>query len=284
MTRLWILSDLHLEAVGHPDAFRPTPPAFDVLVTAGDIWQGDLRRGMAVVQRLAARRPAVLVLGNHEFWNHQIDRQRQAARLLAEQYDITLLDDDTTVLAGLRFVGGTLWGSGKLAGGDATPDLFTGERIVAGNGVAAHPITSRDQADLHRITRSMIAAAVAENDPRPLVVVTHHAPHPCCLPAAQRRGWIAGHSASDLSTLTDNGRVALWVHGHIHQTSEHHRPGGTRILCNAAGPRFGNPTFRDDWVVEVIGTAECDPVPAEPIKPVVDDVIPCTAEQGCNGL
>ena len=29
------------------------------------------------------------------------------------------------------------------------------------------------------------------------------------------------------------------------------RPGGTRILCNPAGPRFGNAEFRDDLVVEV---------------------------------
>jgi len=217
---------------------------------------------MAMVQRLAAGRPAVMVLGNHEFWNHRIARQREAARLLAVRHGITLLDDSTAVLDDLRFAGGTLWGSGELAGAEATPDLFTGERIVAADGPTAHPVTNGDQADLHRLTRAAIEAFVAFDDPRPLVVVTHHAPHPCCLPPAQRRGWVAGHSASDLSVLTDVGRVALWVHGHIHQTAEHHRPGGTRILCNAAGPRFSNTDFRDDWVVEVSGTAE----------------------QGCNGL
>ena len=251
MTRLWILSDLHLEAVRHPEAFRPARPAFDVLVVAGDVWQGDIDRGMRTVAGLADGKPAVFVLGNHEFWNHQIDRQRQGARRAADRHGVLLLDDAGVEVSGLRFVGGTLWGDGQLAGRHATPDLPTGEKITSGEGREAHPITSRDQAALHHVTRSVIEAAVAAPDPRPLVVVTHHAPHPSCLPAADREGWAAGHSASDLSHLTDSGRVALWVHGHIHDMADQVCPGGTRIVSNAAGPGFTNMRFRDEWVVEI---------------------------------
>ncbi len=84
-----------------------------------------------------------------------------------------------------------------------------------------------------------------------LVVVTHHAPHPVCLPAAHRTGWAASYAASDLSALTDTGHAALWVHGHIDCALDTARPGGTRIVCNAAGPGFTNLAFRDDWVMEV---------------------------------
>ena len=35
--RLWVVSDLHLEAVPHPEAYRPKRPPFDVLVVAGDV-------------------------------------------------------------------------------------------------------------------------------------------------------------------------------------------------------------------------------------------------------
>ena len=56
--------------------------------------------------------------------------------------------------------------------------------ILAGEGREAHPITNWDQAAIHRVTRSVIEAAVAEPDPRHFVVVTHHALHPSCLPAA----------------------------------------------------------------------------------------------------
>ena len=251
MTRLWVLSDLHLEAVPHPEAFQPVRPEFDVLAVAGDVWEGDSDQALRIVADLAGGKPSVFVMGNHEPWNSELGQQRQRAARAAERYGVTLLDDSEAAIGELRFVGGTLWGDGRLAGRHATPNVATGERIVIGQGRGAHPITGKDQADLHRATCSMIEAAVAAEDPRPLVVVTHHAPHPLCLPAAHRTGWIAGNSASDLSELLDTGRVALWVHGHIHDTIDLTHASGTRIVCNAAGPRFHNPAFREDWVIEI---------------------------------
>ncbi len=88
-------------------------------------------------------------------------------------------------------------------------------------------------------------------DERPLVIVTHHAPHPFCLPEADRSGWAAGNAASDLSELTDGGRAALWVHAHVHHRVDLARPGGTHIVCDPAGPGFANAWFREDLVVEV---------------------------------
>jgi Icc-related predicted phosphoesterase len=85
---------------------------------------------------------------------------------------------------------------------------------------------------------------------RPAVVVTHHAPHPLCLPPAARSAWAAGISASDLSALIEGGRPALWVHGHIHARLDITHA-GTRIVYNAAGPGFTKPGFQEDWVIEV---------------------------------
>ena len=122
-------------------------------------------------------------------------------------------------------------------------------------GRGGNTITGQDEAKLHRRTRTVIEAALTQPaerrpDGRPLVVVTPHAPHALCLPEAHRTGWAAGNAASDLSVLTDAGRIALWVHGHVHHTVDLVRPGGTRVVCNPAGPGFINPWFREDWVIE----------------------------------
>lgn len=90
--RLWILSDLHLEAVPYPQAFRPRRPEFDVLVVAGDVWEGDSCRALEVVAALADGRAAVFVMGNHESWG-ELQRQRVVARRTADRLGITLLDD-----------------------------------------------------------------------------------------------------------------------------------------------------------------------------------------------
>ncbi len=246
------MSDLHLEAVPYPEAYRPRCAGFDVLVAAGDVQHGSAR-AVATVARLAQGKPAVFVLGNHEPWHRELSAERAAARRAAARHGVVLLDDTEATLAGVRFVGGTLWADGRLGGQDAAPGQVTGELVhVAQDGGGARLITSGDQAALHARTRGVIEAALAgPRDARPMVVVTHHVPHLLCVPAAYRQHWVAGNSASDLSHLTDTGRAALWVHGHLHETVDLVQPGGTRILCNPAGPRFGNAAFRDDLVVEV---------------------------------
>ncbi len=260
MPKLWIMSDLHLETVPYPEAYRPRCAGFDVLVAAGDVQHGSAR-AVAMVARLAAGKPAVFVLGNHELWHRELGAERAVARRAAARHGVTLLDNAEATLAGVRFVGGTLWADGRLGGQDATPDQATGELVrVAQDGGGARLLTNGDHAVLHARTRGVIEAALAglgegRSDLHPagcpLVVVTHHAPHPLCVPAALRQSWAAGNSASDLSHLTDSGQVALWVHGHLHESVDLVRPGGMRVLCNPAGPRFSNAAFRDDLVVEV---------------------------------
>jgi predicted ATPase/Icc-related predicted phosphoesterase len=256
VTRLWVMSDLHFEAVPHPEGFRPVRPEFDVLVVAGDVWEGETRRALEIVAALANGKPAVFVMGNHEPWNGDLQEERDVARRAAKSLGITLLDDSVAEVAGLSFVGGTLWADGRLTGGgltgeDAAPPRETGEQIKVLRDDAKRLITNVDEALLHARTRGVIEAAMARPRDEPLVIVTHHAPHPVCLPLGQRTGWAAGNAASDLSPLTDAGQAALWVHGHVHGTLDIARPGGTRIVCNAAGPGFANLAFRDDWVVEV---------------------------------
>lgn len=248
MTRLWVMSDLHLEAVAFPEAFKPLPPEFDVLVVAGDVCEGDADGALRTARRLANGKPAIFVLGNHEFWGKEIERERRAARRSAERHGVILLDDGAAFVAGLRFAGGTLWADGGLAGAAAAPDRPTGELIRVGT--PAQPITGADQMRLHRRTLQRIGDAAAESGP-PLVIVTHHAPHPLCLPEAHRSGWAAGNAASDLSALTDSGRIALWVHNHVHHSVDLSRPGGTRIGCNPAGPGFANAEFLEDRIIAV---------------------------------
>jgi predicted ATPase/Icc-related predicted phosphoesterase len=249
--RLWVLSDLHLEAVPHPEAYRPARPSFDVLVVAGDVWEGDSRRALEMVANLANGKPAVFVMGNHEPWNGDLRHERQIARQAAEQMGITLLDDREVELAGISFVGGTLWADGRLSGEAAAPDRETGEPVRVTHQGTTRLITIGDAAILHTRTRGVIEAAMARPREGRLVVVTHHAPHPCCLPPTRRTGWTAGNAASDLSALTDAGSAALWVHGHLHHAIDLTRPGGTRIVCNPAGVGFNNAAFRDDLVIEV---------------------------------
>ena len=261
MTRLWVLSDLHYEAVPYPQERWPRRPDFDVLVVAGDVFQGDPAQALRIVAQLADDRPSVFVMGNHEYWNGAVPADLEPAREEAARLGVTLLEGDEVEIGGLRFLGGTLWADGWLGGRSIQPAALTGEPIEVAAGVEGHrQLTNADAARLHGQLRTRLEAQLAgPRDGRPVVVVTHHAPHPLCMPEHLWGSWAAGNSASDLSHLTDTGLVDLWIHGHTHRTHSLTRPNGTCIVTNAAGPRTRNGAFVDDLVLSVIPSNDHSP-------------------------
>ncbi|CAH1681150.1 hypothetical protein BOSEA31B_15136 [Hyphomicrobiales bacterium] len=199
---------------------------------------------------LAGSKPIVFVMGNHEHWNGEINENLAPAKLLAAQSGISLLEESSADIAGCRFVGATLWSDYTLAG-DPSCRAETGEQVDVQHAGGSHLITVGDARRLHARSRSRLGELLSQPGSLPMVVVTHHAPHPVCIAEPDRGTWAAGNSASDLSDLTDRGKAALWIHGHVHRSVNIQRPNGTRIICNPAGPLFCNTAFDEGLVVLV---------------------------------
>lgn len=252
MLRIWLFSDLHLERVSYPDGYEVDRPEFDVIVSPGDVWKGEVERGFAFLAKLAKGKPVVATLGNHEHFGGEVFETIRYARELAKQYGITLLQDSTCEIGGVTFAGGTLWADGVLGGAAMLANAVTGEDIRVVTNIGEQALTNGAVAQIHRHSREILTQVVRTHDrSKPLVVVTHHAPHPDCLHPDYSTGFAAGNSASDLTDLTDAGVVSLWCHGHVHQSLDFRRPGGTRIICNPAGRNFENANFLDALVVKV---------------------------------
>ena len=124
----------------------------------------------------------------------------------------------------------------------------------------------------HMESRAFLEAETRKQRPGPLVVVTHHAPHPAHLPMPARNPLgepyiLTAAYRSDLTALMspapDDGRGALrpadlWIYGHTHESFDA-MIGGTRVLSNAKGygpwmPRertWDNPNFNPNYVIEI---------------------------------
>jgi Icc-related predicted phosphoesterase len=61
---------------------------------------------------------------------------------------------------------------------------------------------------------------------------------------------VTGAFVSDLSELIEIYQPTLWVHGHVHNSSDY-RVGNTRILCNPHAYGSENPDFNGALVVEL---------------------------------
>lgn len=266
--KIQLLSDLHLEA--NPD-FVPQPaPGADVLVLAGDIGSYQKRKdgsrmhepdwGLRRFAPLASggpwpQQPVLFVPGNHEYDRQDFDHAHRSLRATCERLGLIWLERESVVIAGVRFIGTTLWSDFEAL---ATPPIK--QRNTAGPSLPplAYSLQQRDKAfraanfylnkaATTRQQRLFDAAAMREHALHcqhwlrqallqpfdgPTVVVTHFAPS---LRSADPRYGLTPGTAGFCNALDDLlPHADLWLHGHVHCAHDY-RVGRCRVVANPLG-------------------------------------------------
>lgn len=263
MARIAVYSDLHLEC----GAFRRPEVAADVVVLAGDTYT---KRRAWLDDDAAAffGAPVVGCAGNHEFYRDAVDTGFAKTKAASAAKGIMLLEREVAVVAGLRFLGCTLWSSFRLFAGDdlhlvkRDATLCVGDRYSGGVNDFRCIRVARDgyrrfrpldAAKLHAASVDWLDARLSEAFDGPTVVVTHHAPSLRCVPACLMSDRQTAAYASDLDWLIGKHQPSTWCYGHIHEAVPPFRIGRTLMVSNPRGyyPRHLNPHFRDDLVIDV---------------------------------
>jgi hypothetical protein len=199
--------------------------------------------------------PVVYVPGNRDYYYGDIVRATEEARRLAESLGVVLLQDDAAEVAGVRFVGATLYtdyalGGDPEAGRAAAAARISDHRVVT---LGGEPFTPGLAAALHARSRAFVEGCLASPYGGPTVVVTHHAPHPDCLDSAFAGDPCNGAFASDLSAILEGPDAPeLWVHGGTHHPFDRVL-GRTRVLSNPRGYAGEIGGFSFDKVVDLAG-------------------------------
>ena len=266
-------SDIHLEfdIEGDDDFVLPVIEGESdmVLVLAGDItaeMDGDnladrlWSMHTTIVKDWAARHKAVvMVCGNHEFYRGSMDEVREWwSNVDANVDNFHFLDNTTAVIDGVRFIGGTLWTSLRnndpLVALNAVGSMNDFNYIRVGDGM----LTAAEWLNEYRTTLDYIQTRVAEDFDGPTVVVTHHAPSYRSIDSQYVESTRNDCYASDLDAFMWHSDIALWLHGHIHASSDYFvgdDETNTRVVCNPRGyngdpPKF-NPNFDPTLVITV---------------------------------
>lgn len=245
--KLHILNDLHIEF----EDFVPPATTADVVILAGDIGVG--MEGLRWAEARFLDKPVIYVPGNHEFYHHDTALIEELKSQATDH--INVLNDDQVIINGVRFLGSILWTDFALFGEadkffsmQAARQRMTDFSIIQNQG---QRFTPEDAIQLHTASRDWLAAMLAEPFDGKTVVVTHHAPSSQSVHPRYAHDLLTPAFASNLENLMDNGRVDLWIHGHMHESFDY-KVYGTRVVCNPRGyaPNELNPDFRPDWIVE----------------------------------
>lgn len=265
--KIQLASDLHLEFLqkNWPDERLIAPmPGADVLVLAGDIANGAHAFKLFADWPTPKPIPIIFVAGNHEFYNHAMAPMLHKMREGAALNNIHLLENESLVIHGVRFLGTTLWTDYGLDPSQSQGQLMAyaeqrlnDHRLIRYRNRMFSP---QDALALHETARNWLQTELAKPFPGKTVVVTHHAPHPLSVHPRFTGNLLNAAFVSDMSELMPN--VDLWLHGHTHDGFDY-QVGRCRVVANPAGYllnhqwaareefRFENQTFDKNMLLEL---------------------------------
>ena len=245
--KIHVLSDLHIEFAD----FRIPETDADVIVLAGDIGVG--LGGLYWVHAQRRDKPIIYVLGNHEFYNHDIKLTEVIKDMAAD--NIYVLNNDQVIIDGVRFLGCTLWTDFELLKGadawfvrrNARENMSDFYLITDGE----NKFTPETSIALHNESREWLDIMMAEKEGfEKTVVVTHHCPSEKSCHPRFAGSLLNPAFASNLEWMMGDDRVDLWIHGHTHNAYDYNI-NGTRLICNPRGYPREPSGFDPEKVVKI---------------------------------
>lgn len=278
--KLQLLSDLHLECQpDHP--ITPAPDA-DLLVLAGDVGSyqdghllGDTDDPHWGLNRFSPRLgtwpvPVLYVPGNHEYDGRDFDTTHAQLQARCEALGITWLEQRCLVIAGVRFIGSTLWTDfDALVQPQERPATALKRREKAfraanwylrttGTTRQGEPLLAEGVRTLALEARAWLATALTQAHAGPTVVVTHFAP---TLHSLDPRYGLTPGTAGFCNSWDDLlPQAQMWLHGHLHCAHDYHHL-GCHVVANPLGyaEKDEQRHWRGQGVWTVPGTAHTPP-------------------------
>ncbi len=256
--KIKIFSDLHVDV--YPIKPVTILPDVDIVIAAGDTCEGALKAFGHLRRLVPTGIPIVMVLGNHEFYRRFVPSELAAAREQAPAFNCYMLENNTVTLGkgtGVRFVGATLWTDYRVLGEhrqavamNICAKGMNDHRVIGWQKNPWRRFRPQEATLLHEQSKAFIAGTLASSFPGPTVVVSHHAVHWNSIHPQFRSDPLTSAFLSDQSELIEAHQPTLWIHGHVHNSSDY-RIGQTRIVCNPHGYGAENPAFNGALVVEL---------------------------------
>ena len=258
--KLCVLSDLHLEST----RLEIESNNADVVILAGDIEPVAHGNAPRWARHQFPTATILWVLGNHEYYGYAngIDACLSAARTIAREAGVQLLERDVVAVGDIRFLGCTLWTDFRIQG---TPEAsmtrarlgmsdFSGAISIDDDAGRQRYFRPQDSVDIFRKSVAWLRSELSREFDGKSVVVTHPGPHPGCEHPSHVGGPLAPAFCSDLEELIRAFQPCLWVSGHTH-ASHDFSVGQTRLISNQRGyrdvPEHADAPFRRDLTIEI---------------------------------
>jgi Icc-related predicted phosphoesterase len=253
--RIQYFSDLHLghefyfkKSLTHPEAVA------SICVIAGDIWEGAKEFKFPIkkpwMHKLADNFEHVLfVLGNHDYYNHDIQNIEEVYRNFANKVDnIHFLQKDIVEIDGIKFVGCTLWTDFLVEDNYFNKELKLNDFYCLNDANCIfnsnNLVKPENILNIHNDHKHFLNDNVDSNT----VVITHHVPSYRAMHEKWKTSTISHLFYSNLEALILDKTPRAWIAGHTHDSFDL-TIGNTRLVGNPRGysSGYGVENSNFDW-------------------------------------
>lgn len=248
-------SDLHLEFYTRNSEFMnifKNREKSDVLVLAGDVAEySSMQFCLKFFDYIHEEyENVVLIKGNHEIYRSNFNNiDDDLSEFYSQWSNFKYLEEETVDIDGVTFIGTTLW-TDQDKGNPILLQLSKGwlndyNMIKKSTRI----LTPEDTYNAHKYSRDFIFKEEKKHE-NTVVVVTHHAPSIQSVndlyAEDNLNGMINFNYYSSLEEPILDSNIALWIHGHLHNTSDY-MIGDTRVFANC----FGYPQENDFKLIQI---------------------------------
>ncbi|PHS72132.1 MAG: hypothetical protein COB22_05365 [Cycloclasticus sp.] len=274
--KIHLISDIHNEIEVVKTSI---PKDTDVVVLAGDIHSGTA--GVEWAQNnFGTDIPIVYICGNHEFYHHDLSVVEEIAEA-AEGTNVRFLDNSSTVIDGVRFIGSTLWTSfddwkdqikinffhnnmndyeyikalwffdedeARMAEAQKFDRVLT-EDLFAKNHFKLRPVITYL---LHKESMRFLEKAIEEPFDGKTVVVTHHAPSYQSVGYYSKQAYEDAYASSlEYFICKHKPSIDVWFHGHLHRPVKYFIDGVPVVSNPRDYPMYGKYGSAHEFLYEL---------------------------------
>lgn len=230
------------------------PAEADLIIIAGDSMNGFKSNWVDWLLKQTAGTQVLMVLGNHDCYYSTRDKSLQQFNAAFEGSHIRLLQNQSAVIAGIRFCGTDLWtdfdlnGQASLAKQIAQNAMNDFTCISVENSSGQRPLTPDDMQNWHREARCFIANEL-HHSPQPLILITHHGLSRKSIAPMHIRSELNPAFVSDLEPMFNylpNKPIAT-INGHCHHYVHDKLACGALLYANPRG--YGENELRQELLV-----------------------------------